>query len=676
MRLSALRRLSVILIAVGALASLLVAADRWRFESRNRSVEIAMDQLDLVDFAHAYGYDLDELLRALRRAGLTSVAVYEELGQRVNLGNHAYVQGGQQLVDDARTSALADPALAAMARANAIDPNSVYILVYDAQTLSRYLRVLRTQLEPKNVRLIRSRLPAIVAVKTQIDFFNGLGLGIPEDFALRVRRLGLLVDPRVQNNERLSGERIPDVFNQMLAGGKIGTIIFFGQRNEVLGYPYNLDATADAFRSHRVNFGLVEAYDRSQIQKGSETLARNVVGQTVRVQAISKIELDRLDLDTVIARYALGVRERNIRLIYLRPFPQLVQKQQPDGTLVTESAEQTNLDMVRELRDRLAAAGFHTGRSEGFVNFKGPTLQALYFVAAIGIAAAFLLFLDLFGWARWWMAWTFFGITTVAFWAATGLGHDDLVRKAWALGGALTFGVLAATTVSRYFTEDTEPSGRFAGDALAGVRSLATAAGVALLGGLFITGVLSQATFMIEAQQFSGVKLLLVAPPLAVVVLFALTPKFGWRIAPAHAAEFPLRAWHVAILVVLAAAAALLVVRSGNQPDVGVSAIETHVRGALTALVGARPRLKEFLIGFPLLMLLPALRPDHRRLVGWLVVLGSAVGLADVLDTFSHVHTPLAVGLLRLFNALVAGAVIGLLFQAAYRAYARRAQRT
>src|SRR5207253_1631189 len=108
---------------------------------------------------------------------------------------------------------------------------------------------------------------------------------------------------------------------QMLHGGRVGSVIFYGQRNEVLGYPFALDATAAAFRRYPgVNFGDVEAYSEDQIQKGTQTLGRDIVSQTVRVMAIPKLQLDKLDVDTVIGEYLLGVRERNIRVIYLRPY--------------------------------------------------------------------------------------------------------------------------------------------------------------------------------------------------------------------------------------------------------------------------------------------------------------------------------------------------------------------
>lgn len=683
MRLALSWRLAMIVVIAGALASLLVAGDRWRFETRNRTVEITMDQQDLADFAHAFGYDMDELLREMRRAGLTSVAVYEELGQRVNLSTHALALSGAALIDTARTSVLSDPALAATARNHTLSPDTVYIIVYDAPTLQRYLAALRTHLEPRNVRLLRARLPAIVAAKTQIDFFNSLGLGIADDVALQVRRQGLLVDPRVQNDERLTPDQVAVVFEQMLRGGRTGSVIFFGQRNEVLGYPFNLDATAENFRARGANFGDIEAYDPNQIQKGSIALARKIVSQTVRVQAISKIELDKLDLDTVVARYLLGVRERNIRVLYLRPFPHLIQRVQADGSLAALSAEATNLEMLRRLRDGLQANGFKTGRPAGFVNFKGTLLTVLYFVAALGAAAAFFLLLALYGWGRPWMPWAFFAITAVAFWLGVALGRGEIVRQLWALGAALTFALLAGTTLARYFRDtsresvaaedvvrEAAPTG--AQGVVQGLRCLFAAVGLALVGGLFIIGLLSQATFMIEVQQAIGTKLLLVAPPLLLLAAYAFTQTFGQAWPPKQVATAPLRVWQFAAVIVLAAASVLLLMRSGNQPDIGVSGFESHLRGSLTALVGARPRFKEFLIGFPALMLLPVLGPADRRAFGWLIVIAAAIGLADVLDTFSHIHTPLLVAALRIFNGLVFGTAIGVALQFVYRLLRRQ----
>jgi hypothetical protein len=87
----------------------------------------------------------------------------------------------------------------------------------------------------------------------------------------------------------------------------------------------------------------------------------------------------------------------------------------------------------------------------------------------------------------------------------------------------------------------------------------------------------------------------------------------------------------------------------------------------LTVVLSVRPRFKEFLIGFPALMLLPALTLVHRRMIGWLLALGAGVGIGDVLDTYSHLHTPITISLQRTGNGLVIGAIIGILAIWIYR---------
>jgi hypothetical protein len=84
-------------------------------------------------------------------------------------------------------------------------------------------------------------------------------------------------------------------------------------------------------------------------------------------------------------------------------------------------------------------------------------------------------------------------------------------------------------------------------------------------------------------------------------------------------------------------------------------------------VLSVRPRFKEFLIGFPAMMLLPALLPLHRRAIGWLLALAIGVGIGDVIDTFSHLHTPLEISLLRVINGLIIGGVVGTLLIWIYR---------
>ncbi len=61
--------------------------------------------------------------------------------------------------------------------------------------------------------------------------------------------------------------------------------------------------------------------------------------------------------------------------------------------------------------------------------------------------------------------------------------------------------------------------------------------------------------------------------------------------------------------------------------------------------------------------------PSDRARWGWLFALAIGVGLGDVIDTFSHLHTALAVSLLRLVNGAVIGIVVGAIAVVAYRRF-------
>jgi hypothetical protein len=79
---------------------------------------------------------------------------------------------------------------------------------------------------------------------------------------------------------------------------------------------------------------------------------------------------------------------------------------------------------------------------------------------------------------------------------------------------------------------------------------------------------------------------------------------------------------------------------------IGVSGLEMTIRGLLDRLLPARPRFQEFLIGHPALIL-------SLYCGSWSACLGisaaavGAIGQVSLLNTFCHLHTPLAASLWR-----------------------------
>jgi hypothetical protein len=650
-------RYAAIILLVALIASLAVAVFRVRTESHANRVELAMDFSDLDALARSYNYNPAAFLIALRRAGLTSLALTEELGANVGYNGKAYATTGAALLNQSRLSPLRDPLLASLVAGRRVDAGAIYLLVFDPPTYRRYLAQLPLHFSPKSVRLLRASRPWLIQVHTQIDYFDTIGLGIPTDEIALAHRLGLLVIPRFQNDERFRAPQIEALFDDVLAyDPKVSTVIFFGLSNEVAGYPDHLEDTAGAFKRHLFNFGSIETYDPSQVQKGNDTLARLIPGRTVRVQAIAKTELDKLKLDDVVARYALGVRERNVRVAYLRPWAH------QDGDL---SVEATNVEMVRQIADQLRADGFRLGRATPIPAYRGNN-RLLVGLATLAVPSIFVLLLEFFGLYGRRVAVVAYVATTALYLVGLLTHHDGFARSAIALPGALLFATAAILILIPAWNE-TPASG--AGAQL--VRSLGwtlAATGVALLGALVVVGIMSAPLAMEEIERFRGVRLVLALPPLIALALYLFDRRFGSGVErPRDVFLSPVLTYQLLAGIAIIAAGALMLVRSGNDSEVSPSPVELAFRHLLTATLSVRPRFKEFLIGFPAMMVLPALLAPHRRAIGWLLALCIGVGIGDVIDTFSHLHTPIEISVLRIVNGLVAGAIVGAVLIWIYR---------
>ena len=619
-----------------------------------------MDYSDFSALAQSYGYDQSAFLIALRKAGLTSLAVSEELGGNINGGTTAAIVSGQSLVVQSKISTVADPTLAKLVRDKRVDTNDLYLIVLDPTALARYRTAIAEHLGSRAVTVVRAANPTILAIRSQIDYFYALGLGLPGGPLDLTRKLGLYLIPRVQNDERFAAPQIDRIFASFKAHERPTTVIFFGQRNEVLGFPDHLDDTANAFKKSGLNFGTIETYDKIQVQKGNDGLAEKAIERTARVQAISKTELDKLDYNTVIARYLLGVRERNVRVVYLRPF-----SHEQDGM----SIEQTNVEMVADIAKGLRQRGFTLGRATPVPGFQFNPLVIV--LVALSVPSIIMLLFEAFGMRRSAVAYAVYGFTLLVLAAGYVAHHDLAARKLLALIGAIAFATMAVCAIAREFFSN--PPASFGQSLVAGLRTLGIATGVALAGALVVVGLVSAPVLMEEIDRFAGVKAVIVLPPLILFALYIYTRKFGNEPPDAKSSALePVRIYQLAILGVLGALAFVYISRSGNTSDITPSSFELALRSNLTSALGVRPRFKEFAIGFPLMMLLPTLRLPHKRLAGWLFAIGIAICTSDIVDTFSHLHTPLLVSLLRIVNGAVVGVIIGIAAIAIYRAIVAR----
>jgi hypothetical protein len=425
--------------------------------------------------------------------------------------------------------------------------------------------------------------------------------------------------------------RVPEGFNDfefLIAElGRLETqfgvqkIIFTGDRAPSAGSPENKQALAGWLRDHGFVLLLIEFLEQDGIDTYIKTIDRGI-----RLHSID-LGLDP-NVDVDIDRAVRAIKERNIRIIFVRA----------DETLGAPGRVDQTVALLSGIRGGVPG-GLRAGVSVPFAPLVAtPLLNIGALVSSVAIAA-------LAG-----------GLLGPLFALLVGGGTALLGVAALATGAAwigdpfrLGIAILSAV-LALYVARPTRHLGTAAVEYL-------KAGFVMFAGGLTLTALAYDNQFLLNADDFWGVKALLLAP-LVIAGAFAAYQSLGrpaWADA-GRVIRMPVEAWH---LLALAAAGFVIwyfLLRSGNTG--AASDFELTLRQDLEDLVYVRPRTKEFLIGFPALLagIVLAARTRH----GWWLYAVAAVGTASAIDTFTHFHTPLLVSMLRTGLSLALGLAIGL----------------
>lgn len=178
-----------------------------------------------------------------------------------------------------------------------------------------------------------------------------------------------------------------------------------------------------------------------------------------------------------------------------------------------------------------------------------------------------------------------------------------------------------------------------------------------VLAGVVIHGLGSTPSSVLGLAQMRGVKLQLLLPLLLGAALL-LSPEQAKRLMDVN-----LKVKHLLFAgVFVGLLGGVYLMRSGNFPVLPVSDGERYFRDWLDSVLVARPRFKEFLVGHPLLLIGLALKKKNGEFetVARGCLLAGLIGQISIMNTFTHFHSPLQVGLIRTLNGFWVGALVAL----------------
>ena len=573
---------------------------RIRLESANQNVAIISDYREIAALAKNSGLDVDEAIEILKRNGLTGLMVSELVGDSVSHGiGQAEMKSANETNTDTEGTIIT------------VKPFSEH-----RRLLNEWLR-LRFGVSDDRTGPILLTMPA--------NMIKNSGI-IPDIDGLEsAKKAGL----RIYYRPAPSPGHLSDKAALMLrkVHEKYHVDVFTPSGEYVSGYP-DVSALANASRE----LGIPVAKVEFSKQVGEPQLNALISPNILSLHSVTNEEMTsrRISRPALRDRMIRAAVERSVRLLLYRTAPM-----NTASFKFSDYAEE-----VRLLGEALKSHGFNLAwPASVYAEWNlSPNIFAALAMSAVMVFCVY------------------------SYLVRMGMSSSRKVSIIFAVSGViLAVVMLKVSIVARIAGALTAPMIAVEASLLAmdeaRNRRIIPAFVFVVTGGLALASFFSVTDFMLRLRTFSGVKLTLMLPPVLV-----LLHDLKNRVHPESLIEFLSRPplWgEIMLYGALLGAIGFAVLRSDNVSD--ISQLETNMRESLEHLLIARPRTREVLVGYPSLLLWGFLvRNGYFARYREIFRVGTVLGFSSVINSFCHFHTPMMLILLREFNGLWTGLLIGL----------------
>lgn len=208
---------------------------------------------------------------------------------------------------------------------------------------------------------------------------------------------------------------------------------------------------------------------------------------------------------------------------------------------------------------------------------------------------------------------------------------------------------------------------------------------ISAVGAIFVMTLYAGSAYLLEFSKFVGVKASQMLPLIAVIVLYfaVIGIHFGpWRRKEERelagrttsamdqsvmnqsvmdqirtVLQQNVKVWQILLAGILFGSLAIMLLRSGHTSNVEPPSFELLLRNFLELITPARPRTKAIFLGFPALILLVILANRKQFKLSYpLFLLAATIGQANLVNSFSHIRTPILVSVYRVLGEFVISA--------------------
>lgn len=621
-----------IIMAISLVACSFVGVRRIQTEMQYKDVEVAVRFSDLLRIAIEEDIPLNEVLDYYKKQGVTTLLVKETTAaSSVDRDYSTYKGLGDISIVDGYILRFNYP------NATELRPESRYMVTENKAVADNILN--NYKVKGTELTEYESDGTYFLEIGEHGGVIANLGVGFDVDTLNMAADMGYNISLQVKSWDEPTEESYQFLMDEIKSVKNVETIYFADSK--VLGL------TSKAFQDFLEDYQLGFIEFHSNKQKGFGNLAKAVseLGtnyKVVRLHTIEDPKLSSFSVSQLMERYELALKERNNRVFLMK---------MPVGTEVKEDRAYLD-ESITEFNKLATKDGYNiTNHVE---NYNLPAIP-VYIAVLTGLASVmvFMLFMEALGLVK---TGYVLGILGIIGYIGLLKLRTNLACQLMALFGSIMFPTYAIVKGIRYEQRNMKES------ILAFLKIC-----IISFGGVLTTiGCLSRTNFALGINVFLGVKFVTVLPIILVM---------GYLIFKEHGFDFKyykgildrkISYGSLLLIGILAIVLYVYVSRTGNTGT--ATGLERSFRQFLDNVLGVRPRTKEFLISYPILLALLYYGYKERYLV---FVIFGVIGPVSLVNTYGHIHTPVLISLIRSGYGIVFGIIIGLILIGAIKLVSR-----
>lgn len=698
--------LLLVLVVVGLMTACGIMIQRNEMESQNRSYDIVADFSDYATMSYQSSYSTAEWMEILAESGVKKVALFETTVEALSNNPTTEVQLLllKEITRYPNWQEIYPDAVVEWAKGST-SAKDVLVVCSDEEEFNWIVDAYERRVDGLEYALCRENGTGYLLLTGCESGLSGkalssLSLGLWPDQVAMIEDAGMQVIPRTKTIDGLNGASFAeDVYEGFLP---YASPYFMNSGDSILGYDDSrwaamltdyLDESGGAFvvTEMMTEIGNVQWPETLTFVEASDCNAIRAFNEWEFVQ--KRYQLYGYDgPQEIVNSLYRAIYERNCHLVVLTAIIDPATKEDAEeAEYITEPEAYQRL--VGGILQRMEEYDFTCETVSPADSFH--PLMISYFLLGIAEVAAAILLLELFVPLKNKMRYLLllFGVVCVG---GAVVVMPNTSKILLSLGGGIVMPCIAVVGALRYLNTArcrwSDELGRPCGSLGRMLPELIAVTAVIFLisfvGALFVSAPLSESIYFLEMRMYRGVKFMQILPLLVFFLGYLqirVWERYILRPLPGEASlsfrerrekrketwnilmERPVKmrnVWYGAIAVMILAVIGLIgvyyILRTGNTDASAVSASEMQFRNMLEELFVARPRMKEYLLGYPCMMLL--VWSIFRRIPGLPLAFGAGavIGCTGIVNTFLHIRTMIAISFSRVFIGLGLGLVIGL----------------